>query len=85
MYRYLTYYIQPLLLFYVSHKQHFSLLRNILKELQDLFIFPPFFYQNANIKKTNCVIIDCNLSEKHKLALYQTQIGQPNIDHKIRL
>ena len=31
-------------------------------------------------KKTgsNCAIIGCNLSKKHKLALHKTQSGQPN-------
>ena len=28
--------------------------------------FSSFFYQNANTTRSNCAIIDCNLSKKHK-------------------
>ena len=34
--------------------------------------FFSFFCQNANITGSNCAIIGCNLSKKHKLALSQT-------------
>ena len=45
-----------------------------------------FFYQNSNITGSNYAIKGCNLSKKHKLALYQTQSRQPNyVGHKILL
>ena len=40
--------------------------------------FFSFFYQDANEKGSNCTIIGCNLSKKHKLALYKTQSGELN-------
>ena len=33
---------------------------------------------NKNQTGSNCAIIGCNLSKKHKLALYKTQNGEPN-------
>ena len=45
--------------------------------------FFSFFCQDANKTRSNCAIIDCNLSKKHKLILYKTQNGEPNcIDYK---
>ena len=42
-----------------------------------------FFCQDANKTGSNCAIIGCNLSKKHKLAQYKTQSGEPNyVDHK---
>ena len=39
--------------------------------------------QDANKTRSNCPIIHCNLSKKHKLTLYKTQNGEPNyVDHK---
>ena len=33
--------------------------------------------------RSNCAIIDCNLSKKHKLTQYKTQNGESNyVDHK---
>ena len=44
--------------------------------------FFSFLCQDAN-KRSNCAIIGCNLSKKHKLTLYKTQNGEPNyVDHK---
>ena len=41
--------------------------------------FFSFFCQDANKTRSNCAIIDCNLSKKHKLILYKTQQnGEPN-------
>ena len=43
-----------------------------------------FSCQGANIAGCNCAIIGLNLSQKHKLALYKTQSGEPNyLDNKI--
>ena len=45
--------------------------------------FFSFFCQDANKTRSNCAIIDCNLSKKHKLKLYKTLNGEPNYaDHK---
>ena len=45
-----------------------------------------FISQNANKPGSNCAIISCKLSKKRKLALYKTQIGEPNyVDHKFFL
>ena len=33
--------------------------------------------------RLNCAIIGCNLSKKHKLALYKTQSRQPELDQDI--
>ena len=45
--------------------------------------FFSFFCQDANKTRSNCAIIDCNLSKKHKLILYKTQNGEPNyVDYK---
>ena len=45
-----------------------------------------FFYflcQDANKTRSNCAIIGCNLSKKHKLTLYKTQNGESNyVDQK---
>ena len=37
--------------------------------------FFSFFYQDVNKTRSNCAIIGCNLSKKHKLTLYKTQNG----------
>ena len=40
-----------------------------------------FFYKDET--RSNCTIIGCNLSKKHKLTLYKTQNRQPNyVVHK---
>ena len=42
-----------------------------------------FFCQDANKTRSNCAIIGCNLSNKHKLTQYKTQNGESNyVDHK---
>ena len=42
-----------------------------------------FLSQDACKTKSNCTIVCCNSSKKHKLTLYKTQNGQPNyVDHK---
>ena len=42
-----------------------------------------FLCQDANKARSNCAIIGCNLSKKHKLTLHNTQNGEPNyVDHK---
>ena len=33
--------------------------------------FFSFFCQNTNKRRSNCAIIDCNCSKKHKLILYK--------------
>ena len=39
--------------------------------------------QDANKTRSNCAIISCNLSKKHKLTQYKTQNGESNyVDHK---
>ena len=43
---------------------------SFLRDYETFFLFS-FFCQNANITGSNCAIIDCNLSKKHKLALSQ--------------
>ena len=46
--------------------------------------FFSFFFQDANIAGSNCALISCNLSKKHKFALHQTLREEPNyVDHKI--
>ena len=43
-----------------------------------------FFCQDAIKTRSNCALIGCNLSKKHKLTLYKTQNGEPNyVDHKL--
>ena len=45
--------------------------------------FFSFLCQDANKTRSNCAIIGCNLSKKHKLTLHKTQNGEPNyVDHK---
>ena len=45
--------------------------------------FFSFLCQNASKIRSNCAIIGCNLSKKHKVTLYKTQNREPNnIDHK---
>ena len=42
-----------------------------------------FLCQDANKKTSNCAIIGCNLSKKHKLTQYKTKNGESNyVDHK---
>ena len=42
-----------------------------------------FLCQDVNKTRSNCAIIGCNLSRKHKLTLYKTQNGESNhVDHK---
>ena len=44
------------------------------------------FCQDANKTRSNCAIIGCNLSKKHKPTLYKTLNGEPNyVDHKFSL
>ena len=46
--------------------------------------FFSFFCQDVNKTGSNFAVIGCNLSKKHKLALYKTQSGEPNyVDHKV--
>ena len=48
-----------------------------------LSAFFSFLCQDANKRRSNCAIIGCNLSKKHKLTLYKTQNGESNyVDHK---
>ena len=42
-----------------------------------------FLCQVAKKTRSNCSIIGCNLSKKHKLTLYKTQNGGSNyVEHK---
>ena len=42
-----------------------------------------FSFLCPNKTRSNCAIICCNLSKKHKLTLYKTQNREPNyVDHK---
>ena len=42
-----------------------------------------FLCQDVNKTRSNCAIIGCNLSEKHKLTLFNKQNGESNyVDHK---
>ena len=42
-----------------------------------------FLCQDAKKTRSNCAIIDCNLSKKHKLTLYKAQNGESNyVDNK---
>ena len=44
--------------------------------------FFSFLCQDANKTRSNCAIIGCNLSKKHKLTLCKTKNGEPNyVDH----
>ena len=46
--------------------------------------FFSFFCQDTNITRSSCALICRNFSKKRKLALYQTQSGEPNyINHEI--
>ena len=40
--------------------------------------FFSFLCQDANRTRSNCAIIGCNLSKKHKQTLYKTQNGESN-------
>ena len=54
------------------------------REVQIVYGSIILLYRDANITGSNCAIISCNLSKKHKLVLYQTQGWEPNyVDHKI--
>ena len=45
--------------------------------------FFSFLCQYANKTRSNCAIIGCNFSKKHKLTLYKTKNGESNyVDHK---
>ena len=45
--------------------------------------FFSFLCQDANKAKSNCALIGCNLSKKHKLTLHRTQNGESKyVDHK---
>ena len=45
--------------------------------------FFSFLCQDANKTRSNSAIIDCKLSNKHKLTKYKTQNGESNyVDHK---
>ena len=41
-------------------------------------IIVSFFCQDANKARSNCAIMSCNLSKKHKLTPYKRQKGEPN-------
>ena len=40
--------------------------------------FLSFQCQDTNKTRSNCAIIDCNLSKIHKLTQYKTQNGESN-------
>ena len=45
--------------------------------------FFSFLCQGANKTRSNCAIIGCNMSKKHKLTQHKTQNGESNYaDHK---
>ena len=44
-----------------------------------------FFLVKMQTKQDQTVIIGCNLSKKHKLALYKTQSGEPELFFNILL
>ena len=51
-----------------------------------LSAFFSFLCQDRNKTRSNCAIIGCNLSKKHKLTLYKTQNGESNyVDHSFSL
>ena len=51
-----------------------------------MWLLSVFFVQNASIAGSNCAVIGCCLSKKYKLALRQTQSGEPTyVDQKILL
>ena len=48
-----------------------------------LSAFFSFLCKDANKTRSNCAVVGCNLSKKHKLTLHKTQNGKPNyVDHK---
>ena len=49
--------------------------------LMSAFFLFSFLYQDANKTRSNCGIIGCNLSQKHKLTQYKTQNGDSNYVH----
>ena len=50
---------------------------------QIIISFFSFLCEDANKTRSNCAIIGCNLSKKHKLTQYKTQNGESNyVDHK---
>ena len=55
-----------------------SLWTHILPFYKIIFSFFSFFCQGANKIRSNCAIMGCNLSKKHKLKLYKTPNGEPN-------
>ena len=68
-----------------GHGSENCLRTHILTFLCDYQFFS-LFCQNANMAESNCAIIGCSLSKKHKLALCQTCVGQANyVDHEILL
>ena len=65
-----------------KEKNNKEIQQNNQKQQQHI-ISPTFFCQNANKTGSNYAIIGCNLSKKHKSALYKTQSREPNyVDHK---
>ena len=44
-----------------------------------------FFFVKMQTKQDQTAIIGCNLSKKHKLALYKTQSGEPKVFFNILL
>ena len=45
--------------------------------------FFSFLCQDANKARSNCAIIGCNMSKKHKITQHKTQNGESNyVDHK---
>ena len=72
--------LEPILLYRASKckqtKEQGSedfLCTHIFTFLCDYYQFLSFYCQNANKTGSNCAIIGCNLSKKHRLVLYQTQ------------
>ena len=48
-----------------------------------LSAFVSFLCQDSNKTRSNCAIIGCKFSKKHKLTQYKTQNGESNyLDHK---
>ena len=78
------------LFFFIGHQNVNKPKSRAARNVYEL-IFLPFYKiivsfflcQDANKTRSNCTIIGCNSSKKHKLALYKTDNGESNyVDHK---
>ena len=79
--------LEPILLYRASKCKQTK--RRVARTVYGSYFYPlitdycPLFSFLSNKTRSNCAIVGCNLSKKHKLSQYKTQNEESNyVDHK---